>query len=173
MSIKGIVKINALLFAGLFSLSANAATIDLGASDVFGVYLGNNDDVDDFMSDTGLTGLTELFHTELPSDPKPLPEGTPSVEISSGSVDKMDYLDYLAVKFNGVFGVYDVAAYAVGDTLQWDVADFYAGCVDIGGKNCTAAGSHIDGYGVVPVPAAVWLFASGLLGLIGVARKRA
>ena len=71
MSIKGIVKINALLFAGLFSLSANAATIDLGASDVFGVYLGNNDDVDDFMSDTGLTGLTELFHTELPSDPKP------------------------------------------------------------------------------------------------------
>jgi hypothetical protein len=31
--------------------------------------------------------------------------------------------------------------------------------------------SH-DGQYVVPVPAAVWLFASGLLGLVGVARRR-
>ena len=36
----------------------------------------------------------------------------------------------------------------------------------------TAGLSGIGAY-VVPVPAAVWLFATGLLGLIGVARKRA
>ena len=173
MGIKSILKINAVLFAGLFSLSANAAIIDLDSSDVYGVYLGNNSDVNDFMSDTGLTGLTELFHTELPQDPKPLPSGTSSVEVSSGSIVKMDYLDYFAVKYDGVFGVYDVAAYAVGDTLQWDISDFYSECMAVGGTNCNAAGSHLDGYGVVPVPAAVWLFASGLLGLIGIARKRA
>jgi len=33
--------------------------------------------------------------------------------------------------------------------------------------------SNVRAFSVVPVPAAVWLFASGLLGLIGVARKRA
>ena len=32
--------------------------------------------------------------------------------------------------------------------------------------------SHISAYTVVPVPAAVWLFASGLLGLVGVARRK-
>jgi hypothetical protein len=26
--------------------------------------------------------------------------------------------------------------------------------------------------GVVPIPAAVWLFASGLIGLVGIARRR-
>ena len=33
--------------------------------------------------------------------------------------------------------------------------------------------SNARAFSVVPVPAAVWLFASGLLGLIGIARKRA
>ena len=40
------------------------------------------------------------------------------------------------------------------------------------GVNCGAATSHVGAYGVVPVPAAVWLFGSGLLGLVGVARRR-
>ncbi len=33
--------------------------------------------------------------------------------------------------------------------------------------------NQVNGAAVVPVPAAVWLFGSGLLGLIGVARKKA
>jgi len=40
------------------------------------------------------------------------------------------------------------------------------------GTNCAAETSHVAAYGVVPVPAAVWLFGSGLLGLIGIARRR-
>jgi hypothetical protein len=36
----------------------------------------------------------------------------------------------------------------------------------------TGDGSQSDWVGAVPVPAAVWLFGSGLLGLIGVARRR-
>ena len=38
--------------------------------------------------------------------------------------------------------------------------------------NCGAATSHIAVYGVVPIPAAVWLFGTGLLGLVGVARRK-
>lgn len=55
-----------------------------------------------------------------------------------------------------------------------------ATCVTTGGGpptgdvNCGATTSHISVYGssVVPIPAAVWLFGSGLLGLVGIARKR-
>ena len=40
--------------------------------------------------------------------------------------------------------------------------------------NFDASSLTITGYeaAVVPVPAAVWLFGSGLLGLVGVARRR-
>ena len=41
-----------------------------------------------------------------------------------------------------------------------------------GDVNCKAATSHISVYGVVPIPAAVWLFGSGLLGLAGIARRK-
>ena len=37
----------------------------------------------------------------------------------------------------------------------------------------TGASVSIAGVSVIPVPAAVWLFGSGLLGLIGIARRRA
>jgi len=61
--------------------------------------------------------------------------------------------------------------------LGWNTADFADGCnaFALAGENvnCGAATSHVTGYGVVPVPAAVWLFVTGLLGLVGVARKRA
>ena len=38
---------------------------------------------------------------------------------------------------------------------------------------CTAAnGAATTGYAAVPIPAAVWLFGSGLIGLIGIARRK-
>ena len=37
----------------------------------------------------------------------------------------------------------------------------------------TGVGSALVRTSVVPVPAAVWLFGSGLIGLIGVARRKA
>ena len=47
-------------------------------------------------------------------------------------------------------------------------------CMSDGGTvNCKATTSHISVYGVVPIPAAVWLFGSGLIGLIGLARRKA
>jgi hypothetical protein len=47
-------------------------------------------------------------------------------------------------------------------TGSWDTSGVF------GGNDL----SNITAYTVVPVPAAVWLFGSGLLGLVGVARRR-
>ena len=41
-----------------------------------------------------------------------------------------------------------------------------------GGQQLTLAYIYKDGVGEVPVPAAVWLFGSGLIGLIGIARRK-
>ena len=175
MNIKSFMKINALLLAGFFSLSANAALVVLDGDDVFGTYLGNDQDAADFMVDTGITGVTELFRDNDFCDVVDGICQTPN-GVKSGDVTKVQYLDYLVVKFDGVFGVYDVMSYDVDDVLQWHTADFSAGCTGFetaGNKvNCDAATSHVTGYGVVPVPATVWLFGSGLIGLVGVARRK-
>ena len=47
------------------------------------------------------------------------------------------------------------------------------GVFDLGGvSNVRTFNAVADGFAVVPVPAAVWLFGSGLLGLVGFARKK-
>ena len=44
---------------------------------------------------------------------------------------------------------------------------------DLGGVSSVKAfTATADGFAVVPVPAAVWLFGSGLIGLVGVARRK-
>ena len=47
---------------------------------------------------------------------------------------------------------------------------------NIAGGDCTVGGTDFAPFShdatVVPVPAAVWLFGSGLLGLVGIARRR-
>ncbi len=82
---------------------------------------------------------------------------------------------FFVVKYNNG---YDVYTYMGGDTSpfgdSWDDTkrgDAGATCAATG-INCNALVSHISVYGVVPVPAAVWLFGSGLIGLVGVARRK-
>ena len=60
-------------------------------------------------------------------------------------------------------------------TITGDQAsDLLAGLWYINIHTSTYAGGEIRGQvQVVPIPAAVWLFASGLFGLIGVARRKA
>ena len=72
---------------------------------------------------------------------------------------------------------YDLYTYMGGDVSpfsdSWDGANRGTiGTLCTDGINCKAATSHLSVYGVVPVPAAVWLFGSGLLGLVGVARRK-
>jgi len=44
--------------------------------------------------------------------------------------------------------------------------------MDAGLSNIQPYGSYLVSASAVPVPAAVWLFGSGLIGLIGVARRK-
>ena len=63
----------------------------------------------------------------------------------------------------------DTVACAVGEGFTLD----YNAVVPSGGFAGVAYQLHLSGtVGAVPVPAAVWLFGSGLLGLVGVARRR-
>jgi Lamin Tail Domain len=52
-----------------------------------------------------------------------------------------------------------------------NLADFVSGCLTPGSANIAGTGNCT--VNPVPVPAAVWLFGSGLLGLVGIAKKSA
>jgi hypothetical protein len=71
--------------------------------------------------------------------------------------------------------VFDVMTTDDWMTFTW-TATLDAGLIDVGLRNRTSAIYSIafDDFSItpVPVPAAVWLFGSGLIGLIGVARRK-
>lgn len=70
-------------------------------------------------------------------------------------------LNYLTMKFDGFFVLWEITD---GTTSgNWDARDW--------SSDPTYALSHGAGY-TVPVPAAVWLFASGLVGLVAVSRRK-
>jgi hypothetical protein len=58
-----------------------------------------------------------------------------------------------------------------GNLMQSVTIDSFLGMEALGGSD-TFKRTEISGLTAVPVPAAVWLFGSGLLGLVGIARKR-
>ena len=60
-------------------------------------------------------------------------------------------------------GMYDIYTYMGAGTSPYS---------DDWTRASGATTSHLSVYGVVPIPAAVWLFGSGLIGLIGIARRK-
>ena len=74
----------------------------------------------------------------------------------TGDIKPLFFVD----KYNGS---YDIYTYMGGDTSPFSDSWFRQD-----GKTT----SHLSVYGAVPVPAAVWLFGSGLLGLVGIARRK-
>ena len=103
---------------------------------------------------------------------KPVPDSTEAI-VGTWDWTGAGSLDYLTFKFDSWLAVYQITDGMTSGV--WSTQDFCDGTVS--DLACNANGqpfalSHSAAYGVVPVPAAVWLFASGLLGLVGVARKR-
>ena len=107
--------------------------------------------------------------------------GTLEVTQVASSVDGTVIFTYtgqtpqvIVEKANGWYSVYDWLTQITdlgSNTYSFDreFGDFDCGAQGI---NCSAATSHVSAYGVVPVPAAVWLFGSGLFGLVGIARRK-
>ena len=93
--------------------------------------------------------------------------------LTGGSVAPVFFVD----KYDGGYDLYTYLGGGISPfSDSWDAANrgtIGAACTTNGGTiNCKAETSHISVYGVVPIPAAVWLFGSGLLGLIGIARRK-
>jgi len=88
--------------------------------------------------------------------------GSTRTELLSFSISGVtgDSIDSYAIGYGGGTGLAYFAAH---------VAGFDAGSGITSGKFATVA----DPVSIVPVPAAAWLFGSGLIGLAGFARKRA
>ena len=84
---------------------------------------------------------------------------------------------FFVEKYDRGYDIYTYSGLGISPfSDSWDGANrgtIGAACkVDGGSINCKAETSHLSVYGVVPIPAAVWLFGSGLLGLAGIARRK-
>ena len=84
---------------------------------------------------------------------------------------------FFVEKYDSGYDIYTYMGLGISPfSDSWDGANrgtIGAACkADGGSVNCKATTSHLSVYGVVPVPAAVWLFGSGLLGLVGLARRK-
>ena len=53
-----------------------------------------------------------------------------------------------------------------------NASDFSSGCITPGSANISGTGDCSVSVNPVPVPAAIWLFGSGLVGLIGISRRK-
>ena len=178
-----------LLIGSALSQSAMAATVFVG------VYAGNDADA---LSGGGVSG--EIFLDKVDwiydadGDPsngnqlinpqtfgdltisgttfKDAPDNT---EATAGtwSYTGPESVSYITVKFDSWSALYQITG---GDTSGlWDLGWI---CQNVNNPDyCNSNGiafgmSHVSAYSVVPVPAAVWLFGSGLLGLAGIARRK-
>ena len=150
--------------AALVTFNANGTVETADAGNDFLLDAGNIISATGTFDDTGFTGSgLEWFTTTL------------SMDIGSITLNGDGAYDgYTAIVFDdGVFRGFNFSSVAdiPGPTAFFDSAfDFFNGEDD--------SFRYIDGtwntasYTVVPVPAAVWLFASGLLGLAGLARRK-
>jgi hypothetical protein len=86
----------------------------------------------------------------------------------------VDFLDDLgAVNILAIASASAMPGFGSGNASQSGIIQFTLGD---GGVNQMSISGFVDSNGtaesVVPVPAAVWLFGSGLLGLVGIARRK-
>jgi len=79
--------------------------------------------------------------------------------------------DFAKITFNALAAPGSNIDINVGSLGNWQLADFS----EVAAGDVTYIGTSlvITSNAVVPVPAAAWLFASGLLGMVGVARRKA
>ncbi len=145
--------------------------------------IGNDSDAAAVDALVGVTGLDELARMDWnASEPLANPQSDGGLTINGTTFKVPDdpteatagtwswsgpgTLEYLSFKYDGYVAIYEITDGMTSGS--WDTAALCAS-VNCGNKNAL---SHSAAYGVVPVPAAAWLFASGLLGLAAVSRRK-
>jgi hypothetical protein len=68
--------------------------------------------------------------------------------------------------------IMSIARLPDGFDSDFNAADFGSACITPGSANIGGTGDCSVSVSPVPVPAAVWLFGSGLVGLIGISRRK-
>ena len=141
--------------------------------------MGSNADVDNVAAILGVdTSLVSQVDTGF---------GVTGIDFTSGDWSVTDTsITHISFKSDGYFILGEVNALSgTWDNTDWDLT--LATCPD---TICTAGPraytwadftnnggniadlSNVRAFSVVPVPAAAWLFGSGLLGLVGIARRK-
>jgi len=179
---KGVIKVISMCFLSILSLNINAATIN-GSFGITGDWTETG---------TGLAGATAIsLNTPVygvdsvlvddTSNVTALSEGTGGVTANlSGSLPAGSFFSIEGWSFKLTSlsivdqnsGLLSLAGSGIlsGNGKEATVAiwDFSATGLNNYNMSVTAAG-----VAAVPVPAAIWLFGSGLIGLIGVVRRKA
>ena len=183
----------------MFALEAQAlvittSTIDGAACDSSTCWSGstpNNPDADDVSFIIGVADLVSLYKADVPKEGRITVESglfTSSYETSftpvpTNPADPLDpenaFISYVEGDFISCPECFLVVKDGNHDPI-WYIFDIgsWNGTDDIEIMNFwpdSGAISHVDIVGritSVPVPAPVWLFCSGLLGLVGVARRK-
>ena len=135
-------------------LSFSGSVINDTGNDLKLFFTGNNGHFFDLSIFSGGSSLGTKSYS-LPN-----PDGYTG---SQSTMIPTDGIYALGIDFTAEFGLSDLASV---DMIRVMIGDGYT--------SNSAALSFVGAYNVstVPVPAAVWLFGSGLIGLVGVARRR-
>ena len=80
--------------------------------------------------------------------------------------------DILSIKDNNA-DIISISRIVDGADSNNNARDFELGCITPGSANIAGSGNcSVTSVSAVPVPAAVWLFGSGIIGLVGLARRK-
>ncbi len=184
MRIKSLLMMLAL---GVFSSSASAAMVFVGVyegndpagdtslvSDAAGTTLFHEDRVnwDDALEGPQSSGALTITGTTF-KEGEFFEDGiTPKYEITAFEWNIAEAADYITFKADGWLILYQLTDGTMSGDLDLAVLAAAEDCCT-NDNGIVFALSHSTTYNAVPVPAALWLFASGLIGLVGVARKKA
>ncbi len=152
----------ALLFTMLL-FPTQQAFANVVAGDFLGVFGGND-------SESALNGLFPGLTFTQVAKVEPVPGSTDGLTVTGGpasgdwSYSGSELIDYLIVKASDEFAVYK---YTDANTANMRNIGIWS-TLALGSKDV----SHISAYSVVPIPAAVWLFGCGLVGLFGIKRSQ-
>jgi len=169
--------------AGLLEVFVNNgvmnSVVSLTYDDITGNITGLSTDFDSYISDDD--AITPPGYGEASSNimgsVSLLGDGVTAVNMTSDITFTMDYTGYGSgmVPISGMFNItgdsFSLLVNPLLDASGNVVKAPYVGTLPSpNGWNVTGSVTNLS---AIPVPAAVWLFGSGLLGLVGIARRRA